>query len=154
MLESFMASMCWSVLGLMVGLVLGYCIGWIHATHKKGHHMTTPERLRRRQIRNDWFIAILAVALFLGWVYFQRQDAQQDDCVNEYFAAQADTTKVRSQLVVDESQATRNFLTNATKARSKEEFGEQRAAYLRALRTIDRKREANPVREFPKGLCR
>lgn len=115
--------------------------------------MTTPERLRRRQIRNDWFIAILACALVLGWFYFRHQDQKQEECVNRFFAAQADVFAARADAAERESEATRNFLKRATAVETREEFLAAREEYVQALRGVDRQRRNNPPKPFPKELC-
>lgn len=118
--------------------------------------MTTPERLRRRQIRNDWYIVALAVALIAGWLYFQGQASAQKHCLLDYIASNSKTSAVRSDQVERESKATRRFLLNATdpeKVKTREEFQRERSVYARALRAIDAARDANPVQPFQKGEC-
>lgn len=116
--------------------------------------MTTPERLRKRQIRNDWYIVILAVLLLAAFIYFRGQDNAQERCFNNYFQAQADTSKVRSKLVERESQATRDLLLRGTTAESREEFQKIRALYVKRIKAIDQAREDNPIPPFPEGICR
>lgn len=115
--------------------------------------MTTPERLRRRQRRESAALAVLALALVVVFIYFRGQDAAQEQCINGYFSAQAKTQKVRSELVEDESRATRILLLKGTSAKSRAEFQQARMDYVAALKDIDRKRDENPVQDFPEGLC-
>lgn len=118
--------------------------------------MTTPERLRRRQIRNDWFIAIVAACLVLAFLYFQGQADAQKKCLTNYISTNSETSKLRSGLVERESKTTRRFLLDATdpeRTTTREEFLKVRATYKRSLAAIDRARDENPVQSLPKGVC-
>lgn len=118
--------------------------------------MTTPERLRRRQIRNDWFIAVLAVALVVVFVYFQGQADAQRRCLTNYISSNSQTSAIRSKLYERESQTTRSFLLDATdpeKVHTRQEFQRVRGIFVRRLAAIDRIRAENPVKPLPKGVC-
>lgn len=115
--------------------------------------MTTPERIRRRQLRNDWFIAFLALGLVLGWFYFDARDDARRECLSTFVEVNSETGAIRSRLVEQESQATRDLLLNGTSAKSRAEFQRTRQRYVKALQEIDRARDANPVRKFPAGVC-
>lgn len=118
--------------------------------------MTTPERLRRRQIRESIGIVLLAIGLVGAFLYFQGQADAQKRCLTNYISSNSETSAIRSDQVARESKATRRFLLNATdpeRVKTREQFLEERGIYARTLRSIDAARAANPVRPFPKGVC-
>lgn len=115
--------------------------------------VTTPERLRRRQLRNDWFVVGIAVALVFGWLITDRRDAKQGECIAAFVSTYTDTAAVRSQAVEDESQATRVAIRSGLSAKSRQEAAATLIAYDRALSMVDRKRKENPARTLPEGIC-
>lgn len=115
--------------------------------------MTTPERLRRRQRRESFFIGILALALVGGFLYFRAQDAQQDECLSGFIKNQTETSAVRSGLVEDESQATRAIIIGVFTAETRPQVQQAFEDYRSALGVIDKARKENPVKGFPEGLC-
>lgn len=115
--------------------------------------MTTPDRIRRRQRREAWFIAGLAFALVLGWFYFRDRTEQTVSCIVSYAETQADTSLIRSGLVERESQATRDVIRGARRATTRREFEDVIDAYERRLHRIDRARERNPLPGFDVEEC-
>lgn len=115
--------------------------------------MTTPERLRARQRRESAFIALLAIFLCVAVVYFRGQDAAQDRCLSQFVKSQNETSAIRSKLVEQESQATRNIINAAGTAKNRAELVRAFREYRVESRSIDAAREANPVRMFPDGIC-
>lgn len=116
--------------------------------------MTTPERLRRRQVRNDWFIAVLAILLAASVAYFRLQDDRAATCFRNYVAQQTQTSKIRSGLVEQESLATRTIISSALTAESREDIVKARAAYFTSLARIDEARDDNPILPpFDPGKC-
>lgn len=144
-------SLLWSLVGLIVGVVLGYLLRTYEDT--LGGKMTTAERLRRRQIRESVGIGLLALALATAVVYFEGQDAAQERCMTAFIHADNETSTIRSTLVEDESNATRRVIRKALSAGSRQDIVAARLAYTRALKRIDAAREDNPVQEFPSGVC-
>lgn len=116
--------------------------------------MTTPERLRRRQRRESFFIAVLALALTCGWFYFRAEDLQQDRCITEFIENQQQTSKIRSRLVERESLATRAIIIGVFTVDTREQVQQEFRDYSAALKEIDRARDANPIEKFPEDLCR
>lgn len=115
--------------------------------------MTTAERLRRRQIRESVGIAVLAICLFLAFVYFRGQDAAQDKCLSTFVETQTQTSSIRSGLVERESAATRGVIRSVSEAENKQQLRKAFHDYFSEVRAIDRAREDNPIRVFPEGLC-
>lgn len=115
--------------------------------------MTTPERLRRRQIRNDWFIAIVALGLVLAFIYFRGRSDASDHCLKTFISVQSETSAIRAKLVERESKTTRAFLLDATAVKTREDFQKVRARYAHDLTAIDHARKAHPIQPFPKGVC-
>lgn len=115
--------------------------------------MTTPERLRRRQRRESIGIAILAVALTFGAFWFDEQDDMQRQCFYNFLEEDSQTTAVRSQLVSDESEATRRVILSVLSASTREEIIAERERYRATLERIDRMRKANPVEPFDPEDC-
>lgn len=133
-------------------LVVGYCLGFI-APISKDAHMTTPERLRRRQRRESAGLALLAILLCVSVVYFRGQDEAQDRCLSTFVETQNETSAIRSKLVERESQATRTVITAALRADSRRDVERAFRNYRIEIRAVDRLRDENPVRMFPGGLC-
>lgn len=144
-------SLLWSLVGLIVGVVLGYLL----RTYEDilGGKMTTAERLRRRQIRESVGIGLLALALATAVVYFEGQDSAQERCMSAFIHADNETSTIRSALVEDESKATRRVIRKALSASSRGDIAKARRTYSQALKRIDIMRENNPVQEFPAGVC-
>lgn len=118
--------------------------------------MTTPERLRRRQVRNDWYIAGLALLLLAAFLYFQGQAAAQKRCLTNFISTSSQTTAIRAKLYDRDRRTTKDFLldaTDPTKVKTRQEFLRVRDTYARSLRAIDAERAANPVQTLPKGVC-
>lgn len=110
--------------------------------------MTTPERLRRRQRRESAGLAILAISLAASVVYFNGEDEAQRECLLSYIEADSETSKIRSDLVLEESKTFRQVIRGAGTATSREEFDAALAEAEASWRSIDRQRAANPVRVF------
>ena len=116
--------------------------------------MTTPERLRRRQLRNDWFVAILCVALAASVIFFNWRDGNQSDCLARAFASSSETSQVRAKLVRQESRSFRRVIKDAGKARTREDFDDAIDAAKAKWGEIDAARDRNPVEPFdPETDC-
>jgi hypothetical protein len=59
----------------------------------------TRARLRRRQRRESFFIAILALALTCDWFIFRAETSSKDGCIAAFVRTQQQTSKIRSRLV-------------------------------------------------------
>lgn len=115
--------------------------------------MTTPERLRRRQRRESAFIAILALALVLGWLYFKGQGDAQRACLSAFVSNTSETSAIRSRILERESDANRRVIRTALRANSRDDIKRARERYDRSLRAIDQARASNPVKALPEGVC-
>lgn len=61
--------------------------------------MTTPERLKRRQIREGFVLILLAIFTVVQAIYFNLEDRQQRDCVADKFSELTTSLERRSELV-------------------------------------------------------
>jgi hypothetical protein len=150
-----MSSLAWSLLGFLAGFAVG-TIAAKRGTNddvKDEDTVTTPERLRRRQIRNDISIAIIVIAIAGGAFYFDRSDDRQRNCLSTYVEQSAVTSKARGAAVAAESEATRDVIRSVLEAKSPPEVQAAYARYRKALERIDERRADNPVPTFPKGVC-
>ncbi len=122
--------------------------------------MTTPERLRARQLqierRERWialFVALLCAGLVASALYARAQDQKQRECINAYISGQAETTAIRSKVVERESNATRTIISKALTAQTREEIIAARETYFSELKQIDKARADNPVNSLT-SMCR
>lgn len=115
--------------------------------------MTTPERIRRRQMRIGAGVLLLGLATIGEGVYFHRQDQEQKACFADKFSAFSSTMQTRGNLSTQEFRLIRHTIDNAFSATSVEEFRRVKSRYFRAGARIDRRREANPILTFPEGTC-
>ena len=124
----------------------------VRAIQRRETHVTTPERLRARQLQIErrerriyLLVALLCAGLVASALYFRAQDQKQRDCINSYISAQAETGALRSRLVERESDATRTIISKALTAETREALVAARESYFAELRAIDEARAANPV---------
>lgn len=115
--------------------------------------MTTPERLRRRQIRESIALAVLALLLAASVVWFEVQDRQQRECLFSYIETDSQTSAIRSSLVRQESEAFRRVIRDAGTATSRESFEAALDRAETSWERIDQEREENPVRRFTSEVC-
>lgn len=115
--------------------------------------MTTPERIRRRQRREQWFIAVLALALVAGVIYFRNRQDTTVACVVQYAQSQSDSQRIRSGLVSRESQAVRRVILGVRDVDTREEYRALFDRYERSLHRIDSGRRRHPVPEFDLQAC-
>lgn len=115
--------------------------------------MVTPDRLRRRQRREALLIAVLAVALAGGWVYFRDRTETILECVVEYAETDSATDQARSYITERESEATREVIRAALRAERSSDIVSARNRYDARLERIDEAREANPVARFDVESC-
>lgn len=116
--------------------------------------MTTPERIRRRQRRESAFIAVLALALVFSSFWFDEQDDMQRECLYNYIESDSQTTAIRADLVMRESQSFRDVIRGAGTATSRQEFEAALNAAEAEWAMIDEKRAENkPVVFDPEVDC-
>ena len=102
--------------------------------------MTTPERLRARQRRESAALAVLALALAGSVVWFEAQDRDQRECLLSYIEADSATSKIRSNLVVKESDATRDIIERVFEGETTEQRLQAYADWKVAVREVDQAR--------------
>ena len=69
--------------------------------------MTTPERLKRRQIREGLVLILLAIFTVVQAVYFNLEDRQQSECVRDNFSEFARVTGFRADIGMQDSELQR-----------------------------------------------
>lgn len=129
--------------------------------------MTTPERLRRRQRREEILLIVLGILVGLTAIYFHGEDVKQRECIAENTAALNTVLTKRGELAEQESAAnqaesstTRKLIIDAFASDSRQEAF---AAFKKAQdgwaeidkdrKRIARQRDANPIPDFPEGTC-
>jgi len=133
--------------------------------------MTTPERLKRRQLIEGAVLILLAVFTVLQGIYFNLEDRSQRACFEEKFTELSKVSKLRSELAERETAATSNVLRVYAKAaglvkddptqelKPKDEARLQRElvaallSYQDEITAIENSREKNPVPPYPIGVC-
>lgn len=135
--------MAWSALGLLVGLIFGIPIGYLLRLGRE-HHMSKFTKFRDRATRQFSFGIVLLLLAVLSLV----QGYRTQRCLNDSISTSSTVSKLRSGLVEQESEATREIVRRAFTARNRAEALTAFARYRRALDAIDAAREDNPVQEF------
>lgn len=129
--------------------------------------MTTPERLRRRQRREEILLILLGIAVGIVSVYFHGQDVKQRRCIAENTSQLNTVLSKRGELAEQESTAnkaesaaTRKLIIDAFASESREEAlaafakaQERWAAVDHDRDRIARQRDENPIPDFPEGIC-
>lgn len=134
--------------------------------------MTTPERLRRRQ-RIEAFFLILVGVLMLGqtW-YFNTQDSSQRECISDKFRELSIALDVRSESNEKETRAEKEiWLTYAEAAgalknkppqtelpeeqqnRLNKQLIDALLNYQSVVDEIQKDRKKNPLPPYPIGVC-
>lgn len=148
--DYLIASFAWSLGGLVLGVVLGYefRVQIDRLFVQEGDIMTTPQRLKRRQMVEGTSLLVLGIITVLMSVYFRQEADAQRNCLADYIQANNTTSQVRAQLLRQESEATRKVIIAGTSVRSLKQLEAARRAYLRDLRSIDQARLENPIPDF------
>lgn len=115
--------------------------------------MTTPQRLKRRQMIEGTALLILGVFTILMTMYFRAQDMEQRECVASQIQAIGNTLTKRGNLLEDESDATRQVIREALTAQDREALEQARDTYFLELGRIDAAREKTKIPPFPPGTC-
>lgn len=115
--------------------------------------MTTPQRLKRRQMIEGTALLILGVFTVLITMYFRAEDVEQRECVAKQIAAIGKTFTVRASLAEDESSATRQVIRESLTAQSREDLEKARDTYFLELGRIDAARARAKIPPFPPGTC-
>lgn len=129
--------------------------------------MTTPERLRRRQRIEGWFLVVIGIGLVVSTIYFRHEDMDQRACQAANFEKQNQVLQARSELGTREanvarleSRATRILFRDGFAAKNQADLFAAYGDYRERIATIDesrkkiaKERRATPVPDFPKGTC-
>lgn len=144
------SSLLWSMCGLVIGVLVGYELRFQidHLFIQEEDIVTTPERLKRRQMIEGSGLLILGIITVMMSVYFRHQGDVQRTCLSEYIKANSQTSQVRAELVNRESQATRTLITSSLSVKSVADFRKVRRTYLHDIHEIDVARAEHPIVEF------
>lgn len=144
--------------------------------------MTTPEKLRKRQLREGVVLIMLAIAVTLQAIYFNVQDTQQREdvrrsqqkqqaCLVEKFRDLSKALDVRANLTERESNASRRIwliysqaaglvkddptkpLKPADQHRLQRDLVKALLNYQSEIEDIQKTRRENPVPPYPIGTC-
>lgn len=133
--------------------------------------MTSPERLKRRQLIEGALLILLGIGMIVQTAYFQNQDDKQKACIakavsdqNTAFAARADIAERQTELqklyLDPMTEAARLVQEDPQKALDPEEQKRLNAELVDGLLTYEKEivklqqeREDNPVPEFSDGEC-
>lgn len=126
--------------------------------------MTTPERLRRRQIIEARALIALAIFTILLGVYFQRQDQAQRrdfaeqaqaqrDCLTRQVQELTASLTARGRLTQVDSDSTTRVILSVAKSETGEQVRAALDRFVKAQRSIDIQRRQHPVSPFPTGAC-
>lgn len=115
--------------------------------------MTTPERLRRRQrIEGGLIIAIGLLMLWQTW-FFNERDAGQQECLQENFAALAESLDAREGLTSRESEATQRVIQDVSDSQDRATLTRAFNEFKKEQDAIEKVRKQNPIPPYPPGLC-
>lgn len=115
--------------------------------------MTTPERIRTRQRKEMAMIAALFILMGVVAFVLDRRDDVYRTCLLDYIEVDSETGQIRSGLVADESQATRDIIRRVFAAETRAESFAAYNDYRESLEQIDKLRDENPVRTFNPEVC-
>lgn len=133
--------------------------------------MTTPERLRRRQLIEGFVLLLLAIFTVAQSLYFSVQNNNQQQCFERKFTEFSAVSKIRAGLATEETAATRRVLmvyaqaaglvkdkedqklTPAQQKRFTAKLVDALVHYARATQRIQEQRREHPVPPYPVGAC-
>jgi len=129
--------------------------------------MTTPEKLRRRQLKIGLVLILLAIFTVAQGIYFNVRQADQQKCLRENFVALSHALHVRATLSTRESLANRSVLTAFSRAaahasstqtpqeqaKDRKELIDVLVNYQTEVSRIQEIRKNNPVPPYPAGTC-
>ena len=136
--------------------------------------MTTPERLRRRQVIEGGLLILLGVAMLVQSLYFSLEDRAQRRCIAENFSELSGALDARSSLA--ERETTQNqalwgiyaeaagiinksgkppeeALTEKQQADLNSRLIKQLLEYQTEMEDIKQDRKRNPLPPYPPGTC-
>lgn len=133
--------------------------------------MTTPERLRARQIQTGVVLILLGIFTVLQAIVFNLEDRQQRTCLEDNFIALNNALEVRADLAARETKLQHNVWSVYARAagllkddpneklspRDRKQLQREWVAalleYDEGIQEIQRERRENPVPPYPVGSC-
>ena len=115
--------------------------------------MTTPERLRRRQLIESALLIVVGIAMLLQSAYFAGKDKSQQECLERNFIALSDALSARSDLAGRDSSSTQRVISTVAQVETNEQLREAFDVYMREQERIEQIRRENPLPPYPPGTC-
>lgn len=133
--------------------------------------MTTPERLKRRQMIEGTVLVVMGIFMTVQSIYFSFEDKQQRQCFEEKINSLSSTSRTRGDLAERETAATKSVLDIYAKAavivqddptkplpkkaqdRLNTELVEALLNYQDEIEKVQAERKENPVPPYPVGAC-
>lgn len=115
--------------------------------------MTTPERLRRRQLIEGTLLILIGLVMIWQIWYFNSQDREQRECVADKFQELTIALDKRGDLIERESYLNERVNLAELRAKSSDEFVRMLKDYQTDIDLIREERRENPVPPFPIGVC-
>ena len=136
--------------------------------------MTTPERLKRRQLIEGACLILVGVLMVVQGFYFHHVDRGQSACVQRNFTALSRALDARSGTAERESEQNRALwgvyaeaagiiqesgkpadeaLSKADQARLNKELVSKLVEYQRVMKGLERERREHPLPPYPPGTC-
>lgn len=130
--------------------------------------MTTPERIKRRQLREFIAIVILSAGTIAWGVISDARDDDQDDCFREVISDLTESAKARSraakrhtELTDRSDQAQETLILEVFAATTREDTLTAFNKYNKMQKELDKERNEvdsiradNPIPPFPTGECK
>lgn len=132
--------------------------------------MTTPERLKRRQMIEGSLLVVIGIALLVQALYFQAKAADQRECLTTNFQELSVALDARGDLTQKETAQNKALwliyaraagllkdpkgeLTQKQQQRFQVELVDQLAEYQRVIKKIEEERKEHPLPPYPLGVC-
>lgn len=115
--------------------------------------MTTPERLRRRQLIEGTTLIILGILMILQAWYFHHNDLIQKQCLADQITAVTKSYTARAEINQRDSEAKTKVIMEVANAKTGPEVRAALDEFLTTQKNIDIDRKRHPVPPFPPGTC-
>lgn len=115
--------------------------------------MTTPERLRRRQLTEGAILIVLAILMVAQAIYFNQIAQEQKNCIATNFAKLSASYTQRAQINTRDSDVKTAVITAVAKATSEAQIKKALHRFLVDQTKINLDRAQHPVPPFPVGDC-
>lgn len=115
--------------------------------------MTTPERLRRRQLIEGTVLIILGICMILQAWYFHHNDIIQKKCLADQITAVTKSYTARAKITQRDSEAKTKVIKEVAQAKTQEQVRSALNEFLTTQNQIDEDRKNHPVPPFPPGTC-